>query len=79
MRDSFKIEDENLGSSNVSTQSHETNYLVLDAYHSAATSFKKLEALIRLEGKDDGDAEGMIEEITDYVEKMHDTKKSKSA
>lgn len=49
---------------------------MLDAYHSAFASFKKLEALIKLEK--DEDPETMIDEITEYVEQMHDTKKPKS-
>ncbi len=49
----------------------------MDAYHSASTSFKKLEGLIRVDKE--SQAEDAIDEITNYVEKMHNTKKSKSA
>lgn len=59
------------------TSSNDSNFLVLDAYHTAATSFKKLESLVRVDK--DSTAEDVIEEISNFVEKTQETKKSKSS
>lgn len=79
LKETFKLEqNEDDARSNVhTTSSSMSNFLVLDAYHTAATSFKKLESLVRVDKETT--AEDVIEEISNFVEKTSDTKKSKSS
>ena len=77
LRESFKLENGELENKSHTHPSSESNFLVLDAYHTAASSFKKLESLVK-EDKSSS-VEDVLEEITDFVEKLHETKKSKSS
>lgn len=79
LKETFKLEqNEDDTRSNVhTTSSSMSNFLVLDAYHTAATSFKKLESLVRVDKETT--AEDVIEEISNFVEKTSETKKSKSS
>lgn len=55
----------------------QTNYLVLDAIHTATTSFKKLKDILHFNKEQP--VEDLIDEVVKHVEKLQNTKKSKSA